>query len=436
MFKEIDSKMDLPKVETDVLAFWDVNKTFEKSLELTKDGPHYSFYDGPPFATGTPHYGHIVASTMKDVVPRYWTMKGYSVPRVWGWDCHGLPIENIAEKELGIKQKKDIEALGVKKFNDACRSKVLAYTSEWQSVIHRLGRWADMDHAYKTMDLSYMESVWWVFKELWDHGLIYESYRSMHICPRCETTLSQSEVAEGYRDVKDLSVIAEFELVDEPGTFVLAWTTTPWTLIANVALAVGPGITYVKIRTPNSELPTSNYFIVAKDRVAEVFKDKPYEIVAELKGHDLVGKSYKPLFNYYSNDQNLKNHENGWKIVPADFVTTEEGTGVVHTAPAFGEDDMNLGKKLDLPFIQHIAMDGIIKPEATDFAGMHVKPMDDTQKTDVEIIKYLAAKDLLFAKEKFQHSYPHCWRCDTPLLNYATTSWFVNITKIKSESLE
>ena len=428
--------MDLPKVETDVLAFWDVNKTFEKSLELTKDGPHYSFYDGPPFATGTPHYGHIVASTMKDVVPRYWTMKGYSVPRVWGWDCHGLPIENIAEKELGIKQKKDIEALGVKKFNDACRSKVLAYTSEWQSVIHRLGRWADMDHAYKTMDLSYMESVWWVFKELWDHGLIYESYRSMHICPRCETTLSQSEVAEGYRDVKDLSVIAEFELVDEPGTFVLAWTTTPWTLIANVALAVGPGITYVKIRTPNSELPTSNYFIVAKDRVAEVFKDKPYEIVAELKGHDLVGKSYKPLFNYYSNDQNLKNHENGWKIVPADFVTTEEGTGVVHTAPAFGEDDMNLGKKLDLPFIQHIAMDGIIKPEATDFAGMHVKPMDDTQKTDVEIIKYLAAKDLLFAKEKFQHSYPHCWRCDTPLLNYATTSWFVNITKIKSESLE
>ncbi|MDO8444332.1 MAG: class I tRNA ligase family protein [bacterium] len=445
-FKEIDSKMDLPKVETDVLAFWDANKTFEKSLEQTKDKPRYSFYDGPPFATGTPHYGHIVASTMKDVVPRYWTMKGYHVPRVWGWDCHGLPIENIAEKELGIKQKKDIEALGVKKFNDACRSKVLEYTAEWKSVIHRLGRWADMDHAYKTMDLSYMESVWWVFKQLWDRDLIYESYRSMHICPRCETTLSQSEVAEGYRDVKDLSVVVEMKLVDEPDTSVLAWTTTPWTLIGNVALAIGLDIDYVKVkchseRSEESQRSFANTqddkcYIVAKDRVKEVFKDQPYEIAEELKGTDLVGKSYKPLFDYYSQNPNLPNHPNGWKIYPADFVVTEEGTGIVHVAPAFGEEDMNLGKEKNLPFIQHIGMDGIIKPEATDFAGMHVKPIDDVQKTDVEIIKYLAAKDLLFSKEKYEHSYPHCWRCDTPLLNYATTSWFVNITKIKSEALE
>lgn len=459
MFREIDSKMDLPKVETDVLAFWDANKTFEKSLELTKNKPRYSFYDGPPFATGTPHYGHLVVSTMKDVVPRYWTMKGYHVPRVWGWDCHGLPIENIAEKELGIKQKKDIEALGVKKFNDACRSKVLEYTSEWKTFIHRLGRWADMDHAYKTMDLSYMESVWWTFKQLWDKDLIYESYRSMHICPRCETTLSQSEVAEGYRDVKDLSVVAKFELVDEPGTFVLAWTTTPWTLIGNVALAIGSEIEYIKIKlNRHSEAPAEesrsfanaqddNRYIIAKDRVKDILKDQQYKIVEEFKGADLVGKAYKPLFDYYSKKPDLPrraepsplggaNHANGWKIVPADFVTTEEGTGVVHTAPAFGEDDMNLGKKLNLPFIQHVGMDGIIKPECGEFAGLHVKPIDDTQKTDVEIIKYLAAKELLFSKEKYEHSYPHCWRCDTPLLNYATTSWFVNITKIKDEALE
>ncbi len=456
--------MDLPKVETVVLAFWDANKTFEKSLELTKDKPRYSFYDGPPFATGTPHYGHIVASTMKDVVPRYWTMKGYHVPRVWGWDCHGLPIENIAEKELGIKQKKDIEALGVKKFNDACRSKVLEYTSEWKSVIHRLGRWADMDHAYKTMDLSYMESVWWVFKQLWDKDLIYESYRSMHICPRCETTLSQSEVAEGYRDVKDLSVIAKFELVDEPNTFVLAWTTTPWTLIGNVALAVGNDIDYVKVQchphapvchsrgggNPGSTGDTTSWipgsdrclpeddkrYIVAKNRVKEVFKDQQYEITEEFKGRELVDKKYKPLFDYYAGNSDLPNRKNGWKIVAGDFVVTEEGTGIVHIAPAFGEDDMKLGKELNLPFIQHVGMDGIIKLECGEFAGLHVKPIDDTQKTDVEILKYLAAKDLLFSKEKYEHSYPHCWRCDTPLLNYATTSWFVNITKIKDEALE
>ncbi len=436
MFKEIDSKMDLPRSEKEILDFWNANKIFEKSLDQTKDGPSYSFYDGPPFATGTPHYGHIVASTMKDVVPRYWTMKGYHVPRVWGWDCHGLPIENIAEKELGITHKKEIETLGVKKFNDVCRSKIAEYVVDWKKTINRLGRWVDMDNAYSTMDLSFMESVWWVFKELWDQDLIYEGYRSMHICPRCETTLSQSEVAEGYKMVKDLSVIAKFELVDEPGTFVLAWTTTPWTLIGNVALAVGNDIEYVKVGTSDEGQVTREKYIVAKERAEEVFRDQPYKIVEELKGADLAGKSYEPLFNYYSNDKTLENRANGWKIVTADFVTTDEGTGVVHTAPAFGEDDLNLGKKLNLPFIQHVGMDGIIKSEATDFAGLHVKPIDDLTKTDVEVIKYLAAKDLLFSKEKFEHSYPHCWRCDTPLLNYATSSWFVAVTKMKERFLE
>ncbi|MCX6767083.1 MAG: isoleucine--tRNA ligase [Candidatus Moranbacteria bacterium] len=433
MFKPVNPKQSFPEMEENVLKFWEENKIFEKSMEHRESAPLYSFYDGPPFATGTPHYGHIVASTMKDVVPRYWTMRGYNVPRKWGWDCHGLPIENIAEKELGVKRKKEIlEKYGVERFNEICRSKVLEYVADWKKVIRRLGRWADMENAYKTMDLPFMESVWWVFKELWDKGLIYEGYRSMHICPRCETTLSQSEVAEGYKMIKDLSATVKFELEDEPGTFLLAWTTTPWTLIGNVALAVGENIDYEKIKIAE----TGEIFIVAKERTEEIAGDRGYEVIEKIAGLGLVGKKYKPLFDYYSSDENLKNRENGWKIYPADFVTTVEGTGIVHIAPAFGEDDMNLGKEYNLPFVSHVDMDGTIRPEARDFEGLDVKPIEDSQKTDVEIIKYLAKKNLLFAKKQFEHSYPHCWRCDTPLLNYATSSWFVSVEKIKKKMLE
>jgi len=437
MFKKIDSKLKLPEMEKEVLKFWNENNIFEKSLENRKDAKIYSFYDGPPFATGTPHYGHLVGSVMKDAVPRYWTMKGFNVPRKWGWDCHGLPIENIAEKELGIKHKNEIEKMGVEKFNEFCRSKVLKYVDEWEAVINRLGRWADMKNSYKTMDLSFMESVWWVFKELFDKGLIYEGHRIMHICTRCETTLSQSEVAEGYKDIKDLSATVKFELTDEPGTFVLAWTTTPWTLIGNVALAVGEDIEYAKIKFEDAN------YILAKNLLEGVFKDKKYETISEFKGKDLVGKKYKPLFDYYV-EKGLENEENGWQIYAGEFVTTEEGTGVVHIAPAFGEDDAKMGQQYKLPFVQHVGMDGIIKEEAIDFAGMSVKPEGDFstgsgqahQKTDIEVIKYLAKNSLLFAKEKYEHSYPHCWRCDTPLINYATSSWFVNITKIKDEMLK
>ncbi len=448
-FKKIDPKTKLPQMEEEVLKFWNENNIFEKSIENRKDAHLYSFYDGPPFATGSPHYGHIVGSVMKDAVPRYWTMKGYKVPRKWGWDCHGLPIENIAEKELGISQKKQIEEMGVDKFNEFCRTKVLKYVDEWKSVINRLGRWADMENPYKTMDLPFMESVWWVFKQLWDKGLIYEGHRIMHICTRCETTLSQSEVAEGYKDIKDLSVIAKFELEDEPGTYVLAWTTTPWTLIGNVALAIGQDIDYVKIGY-NNEKGSTEYFILSK-AIYEKDKEKLFPLVKELKegeapptslivikefkGKDLVGKAYKPLFDYYVG-KGLENEENGWKIYAGDFVTTDDGTGVVHIAPAFGEDDAKMGEKYKLPFVQHVGMNGIIKEEATDFAGMSVKPEKDHQSTDVEVIKYLAKNNLLFAKEKYEHSYPHCWRCDTPLINYATSSWFVNVIKFKEELLE
>lgn len=453
-FKKIDPKIKFPEMEKEILKYWEENNTFQKSLENRKDSPLYSFYDGPPFATGLPHYGHIVASLMKDAVPRFWTMKGFYVERKWGWDCHGLPIENIAEKELGIKHKKEIEEMGVDKFNNFCRSKVLSYVKEWKKVIKRFGRWADTENSYKTMDLPFMESVWWVFKELWKKGLVYEGYRSMLICPRCETTLSQSEVAEGYKDIKDISATVKFELIDEAGTFVLAWTTTPWTLIGNVALAVGENIDYVKVKChskpvgesnsknkldPSTSLRSAqddNFYIIAKNRIPEIFKDKKVEIIEKFKGKDLVGKKYRPIFDYYSQDENLENRENGWKIYGADFVTTEEGTGVVHIAPAFGEDDLNLGKEKNLPFVQHVNFDGTIKAEVVDFKDLNVKPIGDVQSTDVEIIKYLTHNNLLFSKEKYEHSYPHCWRCETPLINYATSSWFVSIEKIKEKALE
>ncbi|NTV40894.1 MAG: class I tRNA ligase family protein, partial [Candidatus Moranbacteria bacterium] len=467
MFKKVDVKQSFPKMEEEILKFWSEEKIFEKTLEKTKDGKPYTFYDGPPFATGTPHHGHIVGSVMKDVVPRFWTMKGRHVERKWGWDCHGLPIENIVEKELGFKHKKDIEQYGVDKFNEFCRSKVLGYVDDWKKVINRLGRWADMENAYKTMDLKYMESVWWVFKELWKKGLIYEGYRSMHICTRCETTLSQQEVSEGYKDIKDLSVIAKFELVDEPGTFVLAWTTTPWTLIGNVALAVGKDFEYCKMHfnkiSENNKwgIKVGETYILEESRTKSVFKvdisnkagkikfgsliepenfdiesgydtEFDYEIIPS---SELLGKSYKPLFDYYQTPD-LENADNGWKIYAGDFVTTEDGVGVVHIAPAFGEDDMNLGKQYSLPFIQHVKMDGTIKEQATDFAGMNVKSLEDHMQTDIEIIKYLAKHGTLFSKEKYEHSYPHCWRCDTPLINYATTSWFINVGKVKERALE
>jgi isoleucyl-tRNA synthetase len=429
--------------EQEILDFWDKDQTFQKSVQKQAPKGDYLFYDGPPFATGLPHYGHLVSGLMKDVVPRFWTMQGYRVERKWGWDCHGLPIENIVEKELGSKTKKEIEALGVDKFNELCRANVLSYVPEWERTMNRFGRWADMKNAYRTMDLDFMESVWWVFKSLWDKDLIYQDYRSMHICPRCETTLSQYEVADGYQDIKDLSVTAEFELVDpasngasDPKTFVLAWTTTPWTLLANVALAVGAEIDYVKVEKKDEGTGSLVRFILAKAKLEQIFAGQEFKIIEEFKGQALVAKKYKPLFDYYAADENLANRENGWQIVTASFVTTEDGVGVVHIAPAFGEDDMNLGKEKNLPFVQHIGMDGVIRAEATDFAGLHVKPKDDVQSTDVAIIKYLASKNLLFAKEKYEHSYPHCWRCDTPLINYATSSWFVAVTKIKAEALK
>ncbi|MDO8572167.1 MAG: class I tRNA ligase family protein [bacterium] len=457
-----NKKLTTAEREEKILAFWDENKIFEKTLKKTKGKKTFVFYDGPPFATGTPHYGHLLTSFMKDVIPRYRTMKGNFVRRVWGWDCHGLPLENVVEKELGLEHKKDIEKFGIEKFNETAKVSVLRYDADWKKMIPRIGRWVDMEHSYKTMNASYSESIWWAFKTLYDKKLIYKGFKSMHMCPRCETTLSNNEVADGYKDIADISVTVKFELVDpirtsgskeptsngasEPKTYVLAWTTTPWTLPGNVALAVGEEIVYSKIKkskiksqNDGVKLKDNEYYILAKDRIADVFHSEEYEIIEEFESKKLIGKSYKPLFDYYSNDIKLKNRENGWKIYPASFVTTESGTGVVHIAPAFGEDDLKLGEKYHLPFVQHVRMDGTFAGEVKDFAGMSVKPKSDDEKTrlsaDIAVIKYLQEHNTFFDKQKITHSYPHCWRCETPLLNYAASSWFVKVTAIKKKLL-
>jgi len=426
--KPQSGKSKIAEREEEILKFWQENKIFEKSLEKPAPNGNFIFFDGPPFATGLPHYGHILPGTIKDIIPRYQTMRGKRVPRRWGWDCHGLPIENLVEKELGLSSKKDIEIFGVEKFNKAARNMVMRYADEWKKIIPRVGRWVDMEDDYKTMDTTYTESVWWSFKNLYDKGLIYKSFKSMHICPHCETTLSNFEINQGYKDITDISVYIKFSVVGEDDTYFLAWTTTPWTLPGNVALAINKNTTYVKVKKDGQ------FLIMAKDLVEKVLKEN-FEITEEFSGKKLLGKSYIPLFPYYDNDS-LENRKNGFKIYHGDFVTTVDGTGIVHIAPAFGEDDMNLGKAEKLPFIQHVNIGGTFKKEVVDFAGQKVKPKEDHQKADVEVIKFLAKAGTLFEKEKIVHPYPHCWRCDTPLLNYATTSWFVKVSDIKDKMIE
>lgn len=412
-----NNKSERSLKEEKILSFWKENQIFEKTLQ--NKGPEVVFYDGPPFATGLPHYGHILPGTIKDVLPRYKTMQGYRVPRRWGWDCHGLPIENLIEKELGLETKKDIEKFGIAEFNKRARESVLRYEKEWKEIIPRTGRFIDMDNAYKTLDSSYTESVWWSFKNLFDKGLVYQGFKSMHLCPRCETTLSNFEVNQGYKDITDISVYVKFELLDEPGTYLVAWTTTPWTLPGNVALAVNEDIQYVEVKTESANL------ILAEDRLS-VLKDLKFEKLKTFSGKELVGKRYKTIFDYYLKES---------KVYGASFVKAEEGTGIVHIAPAFGDEDYELSLKENLPFVQHVGTDGHFKSEVRDFVGLMAKPKDDHQATDIEIIKHLAHHNILLSKEKIIHSYPHCWRCDTPLLNYASSSWFVKVTDIKEKLL-
>ncbi|MFA5029938.1 MAG: class I tRNA ligase family protein [Patescibacteria group bacterium] len=421
--------------EKEIQKFWQDNQIFEKSLAQTKNGQRYSFYDGPPFATGTPHYGHLVASLMKDVVPRFWTMRGHYVERRWGWDCHGLPIENMVEKELGFKNKKDIVEYGIANFNEYCRSKVLTYVAEWKKTIKRFGRWADMENPYKTMDVDYMESIWWVFRQLWDKGLIYEGYRSMHICPRCETTLSQSEVSEGYRDVEDLSVTWKFKVLPPPHsppraegedipTYLLAWTTVPWSTLSTMGLAIGADFDYVKAKVKNEHL------IFIKDKLEEVMAGvSNYEIIEEFKGSKMIGWEYEPVSDIFKNLPEVKNKKNAYHVFAADYVEATEGTGIVTINGSYGEVDLLSAQQNDLPVLMDVKLDGRFADFAGAYAGLDVK---DAQ---VKFVADMEKKGLVWSSEKYTHSYPHCWRCDTPLLNYSTSSWFVKVTKIKNQAL-
>jgi len=433
---------NFPEEENKILKFWQENKIFDKTLEKTKDKKPFVFYDGPPFATGLPHYGHILSSVAKDVFPRYKTMQDFFVARRWGWDCHGLPIENIVEKELGISGKKDIEEkVSVEKFNETCRSKVLTYTKEWKKMVDRIGRFVDFDNSYKTMDSTYMESVWWALKTLWDNDLIYQGKKVLMYCPRCETPVSKAEVAmdNSYKDITEEAVTVEFKIKGEPhfakvsrGTlkniYFLAWTTTPWTLPANVALAVNPKIDYVVIEKKDMGVGEKVRFILAKAKLKEIFGNDKYKIIEELTGKDLVGIEYEPLYELNVVKETGKK---AWYVLPADFVNTQEGTGVVHTAVIYGEDDYNLGIKNDLPMVPLLDSKGIFTDDAPDLIrGKYLKSSEKDIKADLE------NRGLLFAKQQNTHPYPFCWRCGTQLFYNAISAWFINIQKHKKKFIK
>lgn len=410
--------LNIKELDEKVLKHWEDNKIFEKSIEQRKGKKSFSFYDGPPFATGLPHYGHILATTIKDTVLRYWTMKGFQVNRRVGWDCHGLPIENLIEKELQLKSKKDIEELGIEKFNKACRESVFRCVGDFTKTLKKVGRWADYDNAYTTMDNNYIESVWWVFKQLWDKELVYNDYRVGPFCPRCGTTLSNFEVNLGYKDVEDPSIYIKFSVKEkeQPNTYFLVWTTTPWTLPGNVALAVGKKIEYVKIKKGDE------FWILAKERLSVIEGD--YTIEETYKGKDLLKWQYHPLYDF------MLPSEPAFYVVEGDFVSTEDGSGIVHIAPAFGIDDMEVGRANNLPIIMTIEEDGKFKKEIKPWAGMFVKKADSLITAD------LKSNGRLYLQEVIKHSYPFCWRCDTPLLYLAQKTHYIAVSKIKEALIE
>ena len=421
-FAAVPTSVDFPAQEEQILAFWEEGQHFARSVAERPEDKPFIFYDGPPFASGLPHYGHLLASIIKDVVPRYWTMRGFRVERRFGWDCHGLPVENEVEQQLGLKSRLDILDYGVDKFNESCRDVVLRYTGEWQRFIQRVGRWVDWSNQYRTMDPEFMESVWWVFKTLWDKELIYEGYKSLAYCPRCSTPLSNFEVNQGYQDTQDPSVTIRFKVQGEDKLSILAWTTTPWTLPSNMALAVGRDIDYVRVTLKDGE-----QLILAKALVQQVFKKQEDEIASvEVQPVDeLLQMRYEPLFAYFAD----KAEQGAFRVVAAEFVSTENGTGVVHTAPGFGEEDYQLGLREGLPLVSPIDKDCCFTDEVPDYEGRFVKDVDR------DIIRLLRATGQLFAESTIEHSYPFCWRCDTPLIYRTISTWFVNVEKIKPQML-
>ncbi len=438
-FEKVDTNANVSETEEKVLKFWDENKTFKKSLEKNSPNGNFIFYDGPPFITGLPHYATLLPSIAKDLVPRYWTMRGYHVDRNWGWDCHGLPAENRVEEQLELKNKKDIERLGVGKFVDACRTYVSESSSQWKWYIDRIGRWVDMEHPYRTMDPNFMESVIWAFKELYNKGLIYEGYRSSLHCPRCATPLSKFEItmdAGCYKDVSDTSVVVKFHLKSgqkyandkyetKDSVYILAWTTTPWTLPGNLALAVGENIKYTALRINGIK----ELLILASDRVKDVVKENEVEIVHnDIKGKDLIGLEYEPIFDLKSKE--IQKNENAYKVYAADFVTTEDGTGIVHIAPNFGEDDFELGKKYKLPLVDLMDENGTYTDEAGEWSGQYFK------KANTKVLDLIKEKGILFSSFEYTHPYPFCYRCNTPLIYKTQESWYMRISELKDKLIK
>jgi isoleucyl-tRNA synthetase len=423
MFRVLNENYNYSKSEESILEFWKEKNIFEKSISQRDEGKSFTFYEGPPTANGKPGIHHVMARTIKDLVCRYKTMKGFQVHRKAGWDTHGLPVEIEIEKKLGFNHKKQILNYGVENFNRECRNSVFTYLEEWRRMTERIGYWVNLDDAYITCDNNYIESVWWALKKFFDDGLIYKGHKIQPYCPRCETPLSSHEVALGYQDVKDPSVYvkmkAKRKLFAETGdkdAFFLVWTTTPWTLISNVALAVNPEIDYVLV------LNKDQYLILAKERLSVL--EGEFKVVKEFKGDVLEKEEYFPVFNYIPVDKK------GFYVVPADFVTTTDGSGIVHIAPAFGEDDNQVGKKYDLPFLQPVDKSGAFTEEITDFKGRFVK------EADLDIILNLKSRSILYKKEMITHSYPHCYRCKSPLLYYSRASWYIKTTDYAQKMID
>lgn len=416
-------KESFPKREERILACWDKNKIFKASLKQREKAPLFTFYDGPPFATGLPHYGHLLAGTIKDVVVRYKTMKGFHVPRRFGWDCHGLPIENEIEKARELSGATSIEKFGISEFNEECRNIVLRYTKEWEQTVNRMGRWIEFKKPYRTMDPDFMESVWWVFSELWSKDLVYEGFKVMPFSAKLGTPLSNFEANLNYRDVDDPSIVITFPLVDDPETSFLVWTTTPWTLPSNLAVTVNGAITYVKVKDKKSGL---NY-ILSKGRLSAYFKDeKDYDVIDTFKGDKLKGKRYRPLFDYFVDSVS----PNAFTVLEDSFVEEEDGTGIVHTAPAFGESDFFVCTREGIELVCPIDQNGKFTGEVPEYEGQFVKDADK------DIIRRLKEEKRLFHHGQIRHRYPFCWRSDTPLIYKAVRTWFVSVEKIKERLIE
>ena len=420
MYSKVNTDMNFVEREKEVEQFWKEDNTFKKSMEQREGCPTYTFYDGPPTANGKPHIGHVLTRVIKDMIPRYRAMKGYMVPRKAGWDTHGLPVELEVEKMLGLDGKEQIEQYGLEPFIEHCKESVWKYKGMWEKFSNTVGFWADMEHPYVTYHNSFIESEWWALKEIWNKGLLYKGFKIVPYCPRCGTPLSSHEVAQGYKDVKERSAIAKFPVKGEDA-YILAWTTTPWTLPSNVALCVNPDETYVKVKMKED----GTVYYMAQALCDTVLGEGTYDVLETFVGKDLEYKEYEPLFDYAVATCE-KQHKKAFYIVCDNYVTLTDGTGVVHIAPAFGEDDSKVGKKYDLPFVQLVDGKGEMTKE-TPWAGMFCK------KADPEVLKALRESGLLFSAPVFEHSYPHCWRCDTPLIYYARESWFIKMTAVKDD---